>query len=182
MAEEVEQTKVTKDAKGLSVAGMVLGISSVVLAVWLGFILGTLAIIFSAIGLKRKKNGLAIAGLATGIVGVAISLIVGVFITIAAYVGIQERANESSILASASTVQKHAELFAADNGAYPSFDEMKLEAAAYGVTVSEQGTGEGGDIVYIPCYGDGGIIWYWSDEADDYISLYVGTTDTCEWN
>lgn len=68
-----------QQSKGLSIASMVLGICSVVLFLWLGFILGLLAIIFAAIELRRNKNGMAVAGLVTGIVGAVLSLIVGFF-------------------------------------------------------------------------------------------------------
>lgn len=188
MAEVVNEPVVTtpREAKGLSIAGMVLGICSIVLAVWLGFILGVLAIIFSAIGLKRKKpNGIALAGLITGIIGTIISLIVGIFfIIVFVYAGVTQRANETSLNASASTVQKEAELFDSNYGAYPSFDEMQnaLNQKGYGITIDKQGVGSGGDIVYIPCKGYGAIIWYWSETDSDYKSLYAGSTDDCEWN
>lgn len=67
----LEQTK----TDGLAVAGLVTGIVGLF---FLGIILGTLAIVFSAIALKRIRRepetrtgrGLAIAGLVLGIVGV----------------------------------------------------------------------------------------------------------------
>ena len=74
---EVVQTQ--KEVKGFSITGLVLGICSIVLVVWFGFILGVLAIIFSAIGLKRQRNGLALAGLITGCIGTLLSLFIGLF-------------------------------------------------------------------------------------------------------
>ena len=81
MAEVVktEVVQTPKEAKGFSIAGLVLGICSIVLVVWFGFILGILAIIFSSLGLKRQRNGLALAGLITGCIGTLISLVIGLF-------------------------------------------------------------------------------------------------------
>lgn len=173
-----------KDFKGISIAGMVLGITSIVFAVLLGFVLGILAIIFSIIGLKRKRNGLAIAGLVTGIVGLLMSLAIAVLITVIAYVGIQQRAQDSSLQASASSVQKEAELFNANQGAYPSYDEIKgvLKDKNYTFTIDAQGANDNADIVYVPCYGDGAVIWYWSAELGQYQTIDVGMTVNCEYN
>lgn len=188
MAEVIkkEVTQVPKEAKGLSIAGMVLGICSIVLVVWLGFILGILAIIFSAIGLKRKKNGIALAGLITGIIGTILSVIIGVvFIIFVAYAGIQESAHQSALKTDAVTVQTEAEQFSTMNsGVYPSFDEMQqqLDHDGYSITIDKQGTNSNGDIIYIPCYGKGSIVWYWNQNTSEYQSLYSGDTGDCEWN
>jgi len=181
---QVEEKKHINDGKGLSITSMVLGICSIIFSVFLGFILGVLAIIFSAIGLKRKKNGFAIAGLVTGIIGVVASLIWAVAITIVAYAGITERAQDSSVQASASTVEKRAELFNIQYDAYPSFDEMQsdLTANGYNIVIDKQGTSSGGDVIYIPCYGYGAIIWYWSTADQEYKERTLGSTDSCEWN
>lgn len=70
---------------GKSIAALVLGILSIMLP-YIGFIIGIIAIVFSAISLKEIKNqeqgrGMAIAGLVCGIVGTAIyAIIILVFI------------------------------------------------------------------------------------------------------
>ncbi len=187
MAEVVKDKQVTevpKDAKGVSIAGMVLGICSVVLVVWLGFVLGILAIIFSLVGLKRGKNGMAIAGLVTGIIGLAISILIVVFFAVGIYIDNNERAEDSAVLSSAYIVQKEAELFHADKGMYPSFDELEkaLNDHDRNVTIYEKGKNSDGDIIYVPCDGDGGLIWYWSGSYEDYRTIKVGSTYACREN
>jgi hypothetical protein len=171
-----------KDFKGVSTAGMVLGITSIIFAFLLGFVLGILAIIFSIIGLKRKKNGLAITGLVTGIIGLLLNL--AILITVVFYIGIQQRTQDSSLHASASSVQKEAELFNANQGAYPSYDEIKgvLKHKNYAFSIDAQGANDNADIVYIPCYGKGAVIWYWSSELSEYQTIDVGLTLDCEYN
>lgn len=174
-----------KSAKGVSTAGMVLGICSIVFSVLFGFILGIMAIIFSAIGLKRQKNGLAIAGLVTGIIGLAIGLIFGFLLVITSYTAIQQRANESMIASDAMTVAKYAELYNTENDTYPSFRQMQKELDLRDgntIVIDTQGSNSDGDIIYIPCYGDGAIIWYWASSTQEYKSQYVGKTNNCEWN
>lgn len=177
----VEQT----EKNGLAIAGMVLGICSIV--IWfIGFILGVLAIIFSSIALKRKKfKGLAITGLVTGIVGTVIGIFVAIsFITIVAYDGISERANDAAVASDAATVQKQVELFSVQNGRYPTLEEIRSTVAKTDATIviGAQGVGESESVIYIPCYGDGGIIWYWDSEREEYLEYNVGVTSTCEWN
>lgn len=183
MAEVVAQGN-TKDGKGLSITSMVLGICSLVLVVWLGFILGIMAIIFAAIGLKRKKNGFAIAGLVTGIIGTVISIFIGFLLIIAIYAGIQQAANDSSVETTAATVQQRAEYYNTAHNSYPSFEQMQADLADFdsSIVIDRQGYGTGGDIIYIPCYGDGAIIWYWSGADEEYKTYYAGETYACEWN
>ncbi len=172
-------------AKGPSTTGMVLGICSVVFSVGLGLLLGIAAIIFSAIGLKRQKNGLAITGLVTGIVGVVIGLITGFFIGLAVYLAVQSQANESAIASDARTVILQAEQYKANNNSYPSFEQMQRQLTMLdgkSVVIDRQGSDAAGDVIYIPCYGDGAIVWYWSESAEEYKSEYAGVTNDCEWN
>lgn len=183
-----QQGDAKKRAKGISIAGMVLGICSIVL-VWFGFILGVLAIILSSVGLKRAKNGFAVAGLVTGIVGTVFGLIIGAAMIIGAFFGIQQSARDAAVRSDATSVQKKAEQFNAAYEAYPSFEEMRavlLNDDGYVITIDQQGiesgTDSGRDILYIPCYGYGAIIWYWSSADDEYKSLYAGDTASCEWN
>lgn len=73
---------------GMGLAGMVLGIISVVLFItsWIAVILGILAIVFSAIGRGRVKQGLATnggqakAGLICGIIGTILGVAALVFV------------------------------------------------------------------------------------------------------
>ncbi len=70
-------------SNGQAVAALVLGILGLVLfwTVWLGLILGTLAIVFGALGRSKTKQGapnksMATAGLVLGIVTVAGSVLI----------------------------------------------------------------------------------------------------------
>jgi hypothetical protein len=70
-------------SNGQAVAALVLGIVGLVLfwTVWLGLILGTLAIVFGALGRSKAKQGapnksMATAGLVLGIVAVAASVLI----------------------------------------------------------------------------------------------------------
>lgn len=174
-------TASTKQSKGLSIASMVLGICSVVLFIWLGFILGVLAIIFAAVEIRRHKNGMAIAGLVTGIVGTILSIIVGI-IAAASIFSLPYGNDDVARSYQASLVESTAISYATENrGEYPSFYQLQtaLEEDRTEVTVNREG--EAGDIIYIPCYGEGAIIWYWSDAESDYMTIYLGNTDSCEW-
>ena len=68
-------------SKGMAIAGLVLGILSLVLSFWigwLGFIVGIVGIVVSAMAMKRcpAGKGMAIAGLVCSIVGVALGVLV----------------------------------------------------------------------------------------------------------
>lgn len=168
-----------KNYQGFAVTSMVLGISSIVLVLWLGFVLGILAIIFGAIVLKRvKRNGMAITGLITGIVGTVLSLLVFALIIFTFITSVNEPTN-SSTAADAYTVEQQAELFWVNEGYYPSYSQLEAEASKEGVEIDDESSTA--DIIYIPCYGEGGIIWYWQDDTEEYISRYMGNTDNCEW-
>lgn len=77
---------VTQQGNGLAIAGMVLGITSVIFSWWGIFTLVqvVLAITFSAIGRGHAKRGaphggLATAGLVLGIIGAVIYFLIGIF-------------------------------------------------------------------------------------------------------
>ena len=172
-----------KKGKGMSIAGMVLGITSIVF-IYLNFVLGVLAIIFSAIGLKRGEGkGMAIAGLVTGIVGVIIGLVLGIIVAFAAYAGVTQAANDTQVQTQAITTQTQAELFYTVNGSYPNLAEIRNEIAQEDsdIIIGSQGEESPEDIIYIPCYGDGAVIWYWDSEDEEYKTINVGATDYCEW-
>lgn len=171
------------DRNGLAIASMVLGILSIVFVWFLGFILGILAIIFGGLSVRRTtKRGLAITGLVTGIVALVLSLGIFLFAIVSVtYSGIQERAEETSRQTDAATVQKKAEAFSADTGAYPSFQEMEAELSSSDIMISAGVIGTPEDnIIYQPCGSDGARIAYWSTENEDYESTRIGDTSACE--
>ena len=79
------QTKVSpnsKQSKGMSIAGMILGIVGLLFSFtclwWIGIILAIVGVCLSAVGMKstdEDSRGMAIAGLATSISAVLISII-----------------------------------------------------------------------------------------------------------
>ena len=76
---------IKRKTNGLHIAGLVLGILSLLLSFIpiLGVILAIIAIIVSAIGINRasknnEKNGMSIAGLVTSIIGLIISIIMSI--------------------------------------------------------------------------------------------------------
>ena len=73
-------TAASGGGKGMSVAALVCGIVGLFFG---GLILGPLAIVFGAIGMRRDGRGMAIAGLVCGIVATLFSLLI-----IAAFVAI----------------------------------------------------------------------------------------------
>lgn len=64
-----------KPGKGLSIAGMVLGILSIILCACNAGFLAIPGLICSIIGNKKSKNGLAIAGIVTSIIGLLIFIV-----------------------------------------------------------------------------------------------------------
>jgi len=77
IANVVEKAKIVNrsgsgSGSGMSIASLVLGILGLFI---LGWLFGTLAIIFGAIGMGRDGRGMAIAGLVLGIIDVLISVI-----------------------------------------------------------------------------------------------------------
>ena len=69
----ISATAASGGGKGMSVAALVCGIVGLFFG---GLILGPLAIIFGAIGMKRDGRGMAIAGLVCGIVATLFSLLI----------------------------------------------------------------------------------------------------------
>ena len=67
-----------QQSNGLAVAGMVVGIVSIVAAFflwWLGLIVGIVGIVLSAMAMKRPGGrGMAVAGLVCSIIGAVLSL------------------------------------------------------------------------------------------------------------
>lgn len=74
----VKSVNTKKKEGGFSVAGFIIGIMALVFC-WVpffGLTLSILAVIFSAMGMKRGKTGLAIAGLILGLVAMITAIIV----------------------------------------------------------------------------------------------------------
>ena len=65
-------------AKGFSIAGLILGIASILCCALpcLNFIIGAIGLVMSIIGRKRNGDGLSLGGLITSIIGVVLALIV----------------------------------------------------------------------------------------------------------
>lgn len=65
-------------AKGFSIAGLILGIASILCCALpcLNFIIGAIGLVMSIIGRKRNGDGLSMGGLITSIIGVVLALIV----------------------------------------------------------------------------------------------------------
>ena len=74
---EVKQTEVVNESKGLSIASMVLGIVSLVMLCiyYVSIPCAILAIIFAMVGRKKGGKGMATAGLVIGIIDVAFALL-----------------------------------------------------------------------------------------------------------
>lgn len=75
---EVKQTEVVNESKGLSIASMVLGIVSLVMLCiyYISIPCAILAIIFAIVGRKKGGKGMATAGLVLGIIALAIDVII----------------------------------------------------------------------------------------------------------
>ena len=71
----VEQNN-NQPGKGLAIASLILGICSLALSwiVWLGIILGVIAIILAIVSKSKAKYGMATAGIITGIIGLILSI------------------------------------------------------------------------------------------------------------
>ena len=82
---EVKQTEVVNESKGLSIASMVLGIVSLVMlcVYYISIPCAILAIIFSVVGRKKGGKGMATAGLVLGIIALAIDIVI-----VVAFVGL----------------------------------------------------------------------------------------------
>ena len=78
---ELQPVKNEKGGVIMAVASLVLGIISLVIALffsafgWLGAILGILGIVFAALARKKQKTGIATAGLVLSIIGTILGLL-----------------------------------------------------------------------------------------------------------
>ena len=172
-------------ADGLSITGMVLGIVSSV-SFFFGHLTGVVAIVLSAISLKRKpqNNGMAVTGLVLGIIGTIIGFIFSLIVLIAS---LSIMNSPSFDVRSEQTAQKlaiGAESFYASNGVYPTYRQLinsvNTNDIPIDVTVGDAGTTA--DVIYIPCYGNGGVVWHWDRANEEYITKEVGNTEFCEYD
>lgn len=78
--------KPTQDKKGMSIASMVLGITSLVMSCvpFFGFFLSILAIVFGAIGMNKGNKGMAIAGIVCGTINIVLHVIFIIFLVLLA--------------------------------------------------------------------------------------------------
>lgn len=180
---------------GLGVAGMVLGITSILSSFLLvGLAIGVVGICLSAAALKRRSagKGMAIAGLATSIVGVFISLIfclVVIVAAIATYDGTNDAAKSAAVRSDAIRVSSAVESLYATNAEYPTYIELVSDLSRGIMAGVNNGDladkvgmyGSLKDIEYIPCYGDGAMIWYWDFEVEKYMAFNYGDTTSCQY-
>jgi hypothetical protein len=105
------ETEPKAKASGRSIASMVLGIASLIIIPIVGFITGSLGVIFGGLELKAikkgrsssKGKGFAITGLITGIVGLVVQLMM---IAIPNYIHLSERGvKDNEVKSVAHTVQ-----------------------------------------------------------------------------
>ena len=142
------------------------------------------------IKLRQQERGFTIVELL--IVIVVIGILAG--ITIVAYSGITNRANQSKIVGNASAVQSVAEAFNADKGYYPALAATGTDALMLGSTSTQVPTGvlvipdaatstitatsglaKVGYSCYITCTNStGGRIQYWDPVAPGLKQIYVG--------
>ena len=111
---------------GIAVAGMVLGILTVVLffTSLIAVILGILAIIFSIIGIRKaarvgKGKGMAIAGLVTGIIGTVLAILLVVAIAIPAFTDYMKKSKQSEAGLQLNRLGKRAKIAYGENGEFP---------------------------------------------------------------
>lgn len=78
---EVKQTEIVNESKGLSIASMVLGIVALVMlcVYYISIPCAILAIIFAIIGRKKGAQGMATAGLVLGIIALAFDILIVIF-------------------------------------------------------------------------------------------------------
>ena len=78
---EVKQTEIVNESKGLSIASMVLGIVALVMlcVYYISIPCAILAIIFAIIGRKKGGKGMATAGLVLGIIALAFDILIVIF-------------------------------------------------------------------------------------------------------
>lgn len=86
------QTSAPTASNGMAVAALVLGIIGIIMfwSIWLGVLLGGLAILFGILGLNRAKQGAPNKGLATAGLVLGIIAVVGSLLWLAAIVAIFE--------------------------------------------------------------------------------------------
>lgn len=169
-------------SNGLAIAALVLGICSVALSFAFGGLLGVLGLIFGIIALKKNQSkGMALTGIITGAVGILIGLIFLVIFSIAIALGVQEGQQNSEVQSNASNALKYIEVYSAENDVYPNFEQAQSYLQERGITVVAEGEEQSDtDISYTPCFGEGGIVWYWDTTDDIYLSYEAGDTSTCE--
>ena len=174
---------------GLGIAGMVLGIVSIMATFFVvGVIIGVVGICLSTAAIKRSNSqkGMAITGLVTSIVGVVMGAVFSLILLLAALSGVSDAAKSAEVKSQAlivsSIVVNHHDN---NNSVYPSYkDLMDNLMGDYRTSYIVGSIGVYGsvkDIEYIPCYGDGAQVWYWDFESETYNSITYGDTSNCQY-
>lgn len=167
----------------------------------IGFIMAFLplqliGLTFSIIGLVQSRqvhrpNGLAVAGIVLNAIGLFLVVPLAA-ITIVSYNGITQRANDNTVKATANSVLKFAEVYAADNETYPTtiaeFKAYAEETYSTPTNILTNVTFATAPIVVKPvqlstiefysCDGLGNKIGYWDSTYNSVYYLYAGQGDT----
>lgn len=162
----------TYPGKGIGIAGFVLAFTGTQL----------IGLILSIIGYKKAKaagvkHSLAFAGIILNSVFLGLALLIIPFFvitTIVSYNSITLRANTSSARASASSVQKYAELYNAENESYPTtIKDVSNASAHFSLVELTQEPSSPDTVVFYTCSEDGNKIAYW--DYTDSMAMYIYT-------
>ena len=171
--------------------GKTLGIVGFIMA-FIG--LQLVGLILSIVGFNKSKNAgfknsLAFVGIILNGVFLALAIIIIPIIVLSIFVsynGISERANTSAAQSSAAQVAKNAELYAADNGTYPTTFSQISNKVGSGITFSKKAiTSEPpyvSTVEFSTCGTSGNKIGYWDYQQKTTLYTYAGTaskSSTC---
>lgn len=143
--------------------GLVFGIIGIVLSF---IFLAPIGLVLSIIGtVKSHKAQTSAAVSIIGIVLNALALIGGVFflfITLAAYSGVQQRAKDVTVETNAHSVVAHAEQYYAEKGSYPASaaELAAYDSSASGYSIVAENPTSSSTIQYVACGQDGGQVLY----------------------
>lgn len=127
--------------QGLAIASLVLGILAIITSVvwYISIVLGTLAIIFGAVSVKKQGRKKAIAGIITGSVGVVLSLLI-VWIVQAALPSLQQSQRDTARKNDVSVLVTDVLSFQTENrGQLPSASDLSTTSLAQITSVAANG-------------------------------------------
>jgi hypothetical protein len=156
--------QVAPPTNGLATASLVLGIIALVLfwTVWLGVLLGVLAVVFGAVGRSKASNGAPNKGMATAGLVLGILSIVGSILFVALFVSVVNNGSTTLKIDDLETEiasQLNTQLGITGNTVSCPDDDVKAEP---GATFECTATLSTGDIVTIKVKqtdGDGNVNW-----------------------